>query len=148
MKRLAKRTLWYYQHSLHLSHSEICSSKVADPLGEATKYVNKLRTSSPDKLESYLLAFSVFFARKKYLLALQAVKHSLVLCADHPQVHRNLVSFFTQVSKEQALTEIVTNVINIEKATLVSSSLSEYNTAFRDQHLGSLPHRVAGEPNK
>ena len=63
-----------------------------DPLGEATKLVQRLTQHAGVKLQSHLLAFEVYSRKGRLLLALRAAKQALRLAGpSDPQAHGVLV---------------------------------------------------------
>lgn len=99
-------------------------SQVENPLEEAIKFLMPLKQLVKDKIDTYLLAFEIYFRKgcpfryftaqscfhfkcsfgfihtslvfllEKYLLMLQAVKRALAIDPDHPWLHQCLVRFF------------------------------------------------------
>jgi len=65
--------------------------KIENPLDEAAKFVSSLEKWCSDRLETHLLSFEVFFAKKKYLRALRALVKSAAQHSSHHQVHYNLI---------------------------------------------------------
>ncbi|KAL2608858.1 hypothetical protein R1flu_027431 [Riccia fluitans] len=124
--------------------------QVSDPLEQAIKYCKLLQENSSGALETHLLAFDIYFRKKKILLAFQAVKKQLKLDASNPNVHRNLISFFNMVDNLPAAEtpgeKLVRQVIAVERdalSILGNQPLLEVNRAFLEANKDSLLHRAA-----
>eukprot|EP01120_Amphizonella_sp_Union-15-10_P007166 TRINITY_DN238_c0_g2_i3.p1 TRINITY_DN238_c0_g2~~TRINITY_DN238_c0_g2_i3.p1 ORF type:complete len:490 (-),score=108.09 TRINITY_DN238_c0_g2_i3:114-1583(-) len=120
--------------------------QVPNPLEHAEKYVSNLLKFSSSNLKTHLLAFEVFIRKKKYLLALRAVKKASVIDPDHPDVHRAKIRFFHTVSLASGIPEQVLKVIELEQqlpSLLNGQDYKLYNQAFLDKHSASFPHRAA-----
>ena len=122
-----------------------------DPLGEATKLLNRLLTAAPDRLETQLMAFEIFSRKKKVLLALRAVKKAAALAdggKEHPQVHYALVRLAVLIQKEQedgSANAVVDSVFKEQISELLGSTnttAAAYHAAWAQQHGStSLAHR-------
>ncbi|KAL3676814.1 hypothetical protein R1sor_026762 [Riccia sorocarpa] len=124
--------------------------QASDPLEQGIKYCKLLQENSPGALETHLLAFEIYFRKKKILLAFRAVKTQLKLDASNPNVHRNLIAFFNMVDNlpaaETAREKLVREVIAVERESLSilsNQSLQEVNRAFLEANKDSLLHRAA-----
>ncbi|BBN20005.1 N-alpha-acetyltransferase 15/16, NatA auxiliary subunit [Marchantia polymorpha subsp. ruderalis] len=123
---------------------------VSDPLEQAVKYAKLLQDNSAGALETHMLAFEIYFRKRKILLAFQAVKKLLKLDADNPNVHRSLIYFFNMVDNlpgaQSPAEKLVQEVISVERDALTAlgnKSLLEMNKAFLEAHKESLLHRAA-----
>jgi peptide alpha-N-acetyltransferase len=120
-----------------------------DPLGEATKLLNRLLTASPDRLESQLMAFEIYHRKKKLLLALKAVKKAGDLATDggkeSPRVHYALIRLASLVEQQQEGNDVVSSVLKDHVAKLLgspSTTAAHYHAAWVQQHgNASLAHR-------
>jgi len=124
---------------------------VTDPLAEALKPLQTIQKFSPQRLDTHLLAFEVHIRRKKYLLVLRALKKSIAIDPNHPQVHRNKIRFFHKVlgtnGEGKELASAVKSVIEQESRLpelLGSLSLTEVNQNYINSHHNHLPSCVAG----
>jgi N-alpha-acetyltransferase 15/16, NatA auxiliary subunit len=60
---------------------------VAEPLNEASKFASQLSKWCSDRLDTHFLAFDVYSRKKKWLLALRAVRRAIALAPTDPSVH-------------------------------------------------------------
>ena len=72
---------------------------VENPLNEASKFAASMEKWCSDKLDTHLLSFDVYIKKKKYLLALRALKRSIAMDSDHHQVHYNKIALSLVDSK-------------------------------------------------
>jgi len=116
-----------------------------DPLTEATKFLKNLKLFAPKNLETHLLAFEVYIRKKKYLLALQAVKKASELNSDHPEVHKIKVRFFAMVNQNKdVLNLIIKTTVELEQQKIIGKpNLKDFNEAFLEKHKNSISHRAA-----
>jgi tetratricopeptide (TPR) repeat protein len=122
-----------------------------DPLGEATKLLNRLLTAVPDRLETQLMAFEIFSRKKKLLLALKAVKSAAAVALasgkEDPQVHYALVRLAALVEQQKSENEVVNAVLKEQLAELLggaSTTAAVYHAGWVQQHgSASLAHRFA-----
>ncbi|KAH7283085.1 hypothetical protein KP509_35G060100 [Ceratopteris richardii] len=124
--------------------------QVEDPLGEATKYLKLLQDHSSEVLETHLLAFEIYMRKKKYLLALQALKRQLKLGLESPDVHRCIIRFFNDVDNLPPPStdsgKLVNSVIELERScfkSIESKTLLQANESFLNMNKDSLRHRAA-----
>eukprot|EP01091_Cochliopodium_minus_P011745 TRINITY_DN3418_c0_g1_i1.p1 TRINITY_DN3418_c0_g1~~TRINITY_DN3418_c0_g1_i1.p1 ORF type:complete len:828 (+),score=282.26 TRINITY_DN3418_c0_g1_i1:29-2512(+) len=84
-----------------------------DYFAEAVKLTQLLQKNNPHKLETHLLAFEINFRRKKFLLALKALKHAYSIAPEDPRVNFLKVKYFSQIFSNN-LNETLTKVIKAE----------------------------------
>jgi len=118
---------------------------VGDKLAEASKYLQSVRGYANNDMETQFLAFQLFMIRKKYLLALQALKTSIHLDANHAQTHKNRIQFLREVDPATEKEAIVAEVLKEEKQALLGShsSLQELNSAYLSANKHSVPSTLA-----
>jgi len=116
-----------------------------DPLAEATKFLKNLKLFAPKNLDTHLLAFEVYIRKKKYLLALQAVKKASELNSDHPEVHKLKIRFFSTINNNKDFVHPnIKKVIELEQIKLLDkSNLKDFNDAFLAKYKNSISHRAA-----
>ena len=129
-----------------------------DPLGEAIKFLVPLQTLASDRVSTHVLAFEIYFRKKRPLLMLQSVKRAVKadqLKSSSPKrdsrVHGctvRLQRFVEQRRKE--LPEAVRKVLDRpeNKEMLGEKSSAEANDQFLKAHTDSLPHTLIGESPK
>jgi peptide alpha-N-acetyltransferase len=120
-----------------------------DPLGEATKLLNRLLNAAPDRLETQLMAFEIFSRKKKLLLALRAVKKAAALASDvggkeNPQVHYALVRLAALVETASPENEVVASVLKEQLGELLGGGgAATYHAQWVQQHgSASLMHQL------
>eukprot|EP01087_Luapelamoeba_hula_P012172 TRINITY_DN3380_c3_g1_i2.p1 TRINITY_DN3380_c3_g1~~TRINITY_DN3380_c3_g1_i2.p1 ORF type:complete len:936 (-),score=231.59 TRINITY_DN3380_c3_g1_i2:43-2850(-) len=117
---------------------------VPDPLAEANKYVDKLREHVDTQISTHLLAFNVFFKRKKHVLALQSLKKALAIDPANPTLHVNIVKFFHGATKDPSVEGPIKMIVDRERSNLLGAKdLTTFNNEFYTAHADSLAHRVA-----
>jgi len=116
-----------------------------DPLAEATKFLKNLKIFAPKNLDTHLLAFEVYIRKKKYLLALQAVKKASELNSDHPEVHKLKIRFFSAINNSKDFVHPnIKKVIELEQIKLLDkSNLKDFNDSFLEKYKNSISHRAA-----
>lgn len=122
-----------------------------DPLGEATKLLNRLLIAAPDRLETQLMAFEIYSRKKRLLLAFKAVKKAAQVASDggkeSRRVHYALVRLALLVDQQQEGNDIVTSVLKDQVGELLgspSTTAASYHSAWVKQHgSASLAHRFA-----
>ncbi|KAL1460224.1 hypothetical protein WDU94_012154, partial [Cyamophila willieti] len=65
--------------------------KTEEPLEMAIKFLSPLQLLAKDRIETHLMAFEIYFRRKKPLLMLQSVKRAWDLDPTHPTLHTCLI---------------------------------------------------------
>lgn len=104
--------------------------QVDDPLEQAIKFLQPLQSFARDRIETHLMAFEVyyrkrkkltldiamflllFFFTEKILLMLQSMKRAHQVDPDHPKLHRCRIRFLQVVNEKQqtydpAVSEVV-----------------------------------------
>ncbi|RKO93510.1 NMDA receptor-regulated protein 1-domain-containing protein [Blyttiomyces helicus] len=117
-----------------------------DHLAEATKFLRPLLELSPGRIESQVLGCEVYLHKKKYLLALHALKKAVVIDAAHPDLHRNLLNFYLAYTAATDLPAPVRTVIEAELPSLFGSShpvdVAAFSAAYAASHKTSSAAHV------
>ncbi|XP_030638927.1 N-alpha-acetyltransferase 15, NatA auxiliary subunit a [Chanos chanos] len=119
-------------------------ARVENPLEEAVKFLNPLKTLVKNKIETHLLAFEIYLRKEKYLLMLQSVKRAYSIDPSNPWLHQCLVRFFKGVEDKKALPQAVQTVLKQEITRLFGENDPKiFNKNFLSKHANSIPHRLA-----
>ncbi|RVE53059.1 hypothetical protein evm_002357 [Chilo suppressalis] len=68
-------------------------ARAEDPLQQAIKFLQPLRTLAADRIETHLMAFEIYFRKERPLLMLQSIKRAWRIDPLHHHVHSCLVRF-------------------------------------------------------
>ncbi|CAI2168319.1 5145_t:CDS:10 [Funneliformis geosporum] len=132
--------------------------KVEDPLDEAFKFLQPLQTLASQRIETQLLGFEYYIRKKKYLLALKALKRAYNIDKENPILHVNIIQFKLKVSmlekensdqrdptRNPTEYQAIFKVVDTELPTILpyENSLQAYNEEFLARNKGSLPHLLA-----
>ncbi|CAH1159834.1 unnamed protein product [Phaedon cochleariae] len=74
-------------------------ARVRDPLEEAIKFLQPLQTLAKDRMETHLMAFEVYYRKRKVLLMLQSIKRAQQIDPKNPKLHSCLVRFFEHIAE-------------------------------------------------
>ncbi|PKY40364.1 N-terminal acetyltransferase A, auxiliary subunit [Rhizophagus irregularis] len=138
--------------------------QVEDPLGEAFKFLQPLQILASKRIETHLLGFEYYIQKKKYLLALRALKRAYNIDKENPELHVNIIRFkledylilVSRLEKEdnekreplRDSTEYQTifKVVNTVLPTILpdNTSLEVYTEEFLARNKGSMSHLLAG----
>nr|CAH7719044.1 unnamed protein product [Callosobruchus chinensis] len=72
-------------------------ARVEDPLDQAIKFLQPLQRLAKDRIETHLMAFEVYYRKKKVLLMLQSLKRAHKVEPRNPRLHSCLVRFYQYV---------------------------------------------------
>merc|ERR1712137_98254 len=115
---------------------------IEKPLDEASKYAASLTKWCGDRLETHLLAFDVYSRKSKWLLALRALKRSVAIDPNHPDVHYNKI-ILANVNSSSIENEVVRGVFEEGlKAVTSGASAKQLNDEYA-QKAKTLPERFA-----
>eukprot|EP01100_Stratorugosa_tubuloviscum_P015637 TRINITY_DN911_c0_g1_i1.p1 TRINITY_DN911_c0_g1~~TRINITY_DN911_c0_g1_i1.p1 ORF type:complete len:874 (-),score=311.60 TRINITY_DN911_c0_g1_i1:80-2701(-) len=124
------------------NYSEL--TEVADKLEAATKYVKILLTHAPKNLATQKLAFELYIRKKKYILALFALKSFYSIAPNDPEFHLLNIRFAIEIKNEN-LDERITTLINAEleiNPFIARGDLDQWNLNYFSKH-NSFSHRLA-----
>ena len=112
-------------------------ASVEAPLERASTYLRTLQLHAPDQLCTHTYAFELAMRKRKYMLALRALRKALPLAPGSPSVHRLTIRFMKEV---QALTlqAPLAKVIELQSTAIglpPGASLLELNERFAADHL-------------
>ncbi|KAG5890003.1 hypothetical protein JTB14_032626 [Gonioctena quinquepunctata] len=66
---------------------------IPDKLARAIKFLQPLQTLAKDRIETHLMAFEVYYRKKKALLMLQSLKRAHKVDPKNPKLHSCLIRF-------------------------------------------------------
>ncbi|KAH1019985.1 hypothetical protein HUJ04_009721 [Dendroctonus ponderosae] len=115
-------------------------ARIEDPLEQAIIFLQPLQTLARDRIETHLMAFEVYYRKRKVLLMLQSIKRAHQVDAQHPKLHSCLIRFLRVVKDNQHnYDNAVSEVITTETKTLLSTKDAKtLNKEFLDSHKDSL----------
>ncbi|CAF4762010.1 unnamed protein product [Pieris macdunnoughi] len=94
-------------------------ARVEDPLEQAIKFLLPLRQLAADRIDTYLMAFEIYYRKDKPLLMLQSIKRAWALDNTHEHLHDCLVRFKCWLEERlPTLNPHVAAVINAETKTM------------------------------
>ncbi|VDM38371.1 unnamed protein product [Toxocara canis] len=118
--------------------------KVDDPLEEASKFVQPFLQLDSKQFGAYILGFEVYYRKKKVLLMLQCLNKALKLDSQNPELHvaaAKYLDFYASAHFEGTVGQLAKELTNVLFPG--SKSASELNATFKNEHINSLPHRLA-----
>ncbi|CAG9856558.1 unnamed protein product [Phyllotreta striolata] len=76
-------------------------ARVDDPLEQAIKFLQPLQTLAKDRIETHLMAFELYYRKRRVLLMLQSIKRAYIVDPKNPKLHSCLIRFnrFIQENK-------------------------------------------------
>ncbi|CAK1542544.1 unnamed protein product [Leptosia nina] len=94
-------------------------ARAEDPLEQAIKFLLPLRQLAADRIDTYLMAFEIYYRKEKPLLMLQSIKRAWQLDSNHQHLHDCLVRFKCWLEEKMSeLNPHVVEVINAETKTM------------------------------
>ncbi|CAB3238717.1 unnamed protein product [Arctia plantaginis] len=95
-------------------------ARAEDPLEQAIKFLLPLRILAADRIDTYLMAFEIYYRKDKPLLMLQSLKRAWRLDSTHHHLHDCLVRFQGWLDKSlESLNPAVVAVISTETQPMV-----------------------------
>ncbi|KAL1509166.1 hypothetical protein ABEB36_003946 [Hypothenemus hampei] len=121
-------------------------ARVDDPLDNAIKFLQPLQTLARDQIDTHLMAFEVYYRKRKILLMLQSIKRAHQVDASHPKLHSCFIRFLQEVKENQhTFDPSVSQVITSEmKSLLTTKDPKVLNKEFLDRHKRSLRAALEG----
>ncbi|XP_052228174.1 N-alpha-acetyltransferase 15, NatA auxiliary subunit-like isoform X2 [Dreissena polymorpha] len=120
---------------------------VKEPLEEAIKFLTPLQQLAPERIETHLYAYEIYYRKDKLLLMLQSLKRGCKVDKDNPQLHVLLLRFHKIVNERRAsgeLPESVRAVLDQECGKLYGDrDASTLNEEFLARNTSSVLHRAA-----
>ncbi|XP_065883749.1 N-alpha-acetyltransferase 15, NatA auxiliary subunit-like [Dysidea avara] len=121
---------------------------IKEPLEEALKFLVPLQHLSRGCTDTHLMSYSIYSRKRKFLLMLRSLKRGLLVNAEHPEMHIDVVDFVlaVQSATDAELSGPVKQVIDEALPTLLGgkSSVEEFNKDYLLRHQDSVPHLVTG----
>ncbi|XP_071055801.1 N-alpha-acetyltransferase 15, NatA auxiliary subunit isoform X2 [Onthophagus taurus] len=116
-------------------------AKVEEPLEQAVKFLQPLQTLAKDNIETHLMAFEVYYRKKKDLLMLQSIKRAFKLNPNNPKLHSCLIRFYLIMEQnKKTWDEVVSSVIFQESEHFYrGKDAKQLNKEFMDSNSNSLP---------
>ncbi|TRY74013.1 hypothetical protein TCAL_06697 [Tigriopus californicus] len=120
-----------------------------DPLGEALKFLEPLQLLAADRLSTHVLAFEIYFRKRKPLLMLQSIKRALNTPntpPNDPQLHSCVIRFQKFVDENrQSFPAPVSQVLDRETQSIFADkSAVQRNRDFLSANDQSLNHVAVG----
>lgn len=116
-----------------------------DPLGEAIHFIQPLQHLAANRITTHIMAFEVYYRKKKPLLMLQSLKRAHKLEPGNPELHTCFVRFLKyRLEKFGSDSDSpVSQVSNLELNKLLNTTdPTQLNEDFLNNHQESLPHRL------
>jgi len=110
----------------------VALATVEDPLAKASNFLTVLQTHAPQAVQTHTLACALALRKKRYLLALRALRKAVALAPADPEVHTQTVEFLLEVG-QATLPPTVAKVIEANRAAIGAppgESLAALNKAF------------------
>ncbi|WWD18986.1 hypothetical protein CI109_103443 [Kwoniella shandongensis] len=120
--------------------------KSETPVDDALKIWKPLERLASKRVEVWTTGYEIFIRKKLYLAALRCLNEASSLSPSHPEVHRQIIHFHSQISSPSAsLPENVTSVISSTLETILpkSSSPAVVNKSFLESNAQSPSHIFA-----
>jgi len=120
---------------------------VEAPLDKASEYLRTLQLHAPGELRTQTFACEIAMRKRKYLLALRALRKAVTIAKDDPTVHRCIVRFLHEV-RTQELPPVIAEVValNTEALGLAAGvSLLQFNEAYVERCPSVAAHVVGAE---
>lgn len=97
-------------------------ARVDDPLEQAIKFLQPLQSLARDRIETHLMAFEVYYRKRKILLMLQSIKRAHKVDPQHPRLHSCHFRFLQFCREHQDnFDRAVAEVIRLETKSLLST---------------------------
>uniref|UniRef100_A0A8D8ZZN1 N-alpha-acetyltransferase 15, NatA auxiliary subunit n=1 Tax=Cacopsylla melanoneura TaxID=428564 RepID=A0A8D8ZZN1_9HEMI len=124
-------------------------AKTEEPLEMAIKFLSPLQVLGKDRIETHLMAFEIYFRRKKPLLMLQSIKRAWGLDPTHPTLHTCLIRLAMFLDQMKGAAEdahpAVWEVLNAGLAPIMGSRPAlELNAAHLKENGNHLPALFCG----
>ncbi|XP_056647999.1 N-alpha-acetyltransferase 16, NatA auxiliary subunit [Diorhabda sublineata] len=121
-------------------------ARVDDPLEQAIKFLQPLQTLAKDRIETHLMAFEVYYRKKKALLMLQSLKRAYKVDSTNPKLHSCLIRFHQFVQKNKGSWDFnVEQVIRQEtKVYFEGKDAISLNKEFLEKNSNSLKAVLEG----
>ncbi|CAD0203588.1 unnamed protein product [Chrysodeixis includens] len=101
-------------------------ARAEDPLEQAIKFLQPLRTLAADRIDTHLMAFEIYYRKEKPLLMLQSIKRAFRLDSSHHHLHDCLLRFKCWLDDNLAgLNAAVAAVINKEIEPMGGCSINQ-----------------------
>lgn len=132
---------------------ELIPDKLARPedaLEKATEFLRPLQLLAHERIETHLMAFEIYFRKRKSLLMLQSLKRAWRLDANSARLHECLMRFRVLVEgaeMQQTMSEAVKQVLAGAAQKVFNfggQSPKQWNEAFMQLNGQSLAHVWAG----
>lgn len=111
--------------------------KTDTPLEDALKFLDPLRTLSPDSSNTHRLAFEVFYRKGKLLLMIQSVKRSIKTCPNSPEIPLHLTQLVQFVKERDVPSGIVGEIVKSEMELLLPGGDLRQWLSAREKHHGA-----------
>ena len=115
------------------------------PLEKASTFLRTLQMHAPSDLRTHILACALCVRKKRYLLALRALRKARAIAPDDPEVHQGVIRFLHAISTAD-LSPTLTKVIDAQRDAIGAppgQSLASLNEAYL-QRVQSTSSSAAG----
>ncbi|XP_060532517.1 N-alpha-acetyltransferase 15, NatA auxiliary subunit [Cylas formicarius] len=114
-------------------------ARVDDPLEQAIRFLQPLQTLAQDRIETHLMAFEVYYRKRKVLLMLQSIKRAHRVDAANAKLHGCLARFLRVIDDQKEWDPAVVEVVASEtKAFLDARDVARLNERFLSRNADSL----------
>ncbi|EFA02495.1 N-alpha-acetyltransferase 16, NatA auxiliary subunit isoform X2 [Tribolium castaneum] len=115
-------------------------ARVEDPLEQAIKFLQPLQKLAKNRIETHLMAFEVYYRKKKVLLMLQSLKRAHQIAPQNPKLHSCLIRFYEVIEQNKnswdpAVEQVVTKEVQI---LFKGKDAKQLNKEFLEAHSHSL----------
>lgn len=119
--------------------------KCEKPLDEAIKFLIPLQTLAPERIETHLMAFEIYYRKEKPLLMLQSIKRAFKCHPTNPRLHDCIVRYVLKVKADRCKYNVTVNtVLDQEFKMLVQEDdIEKYNNRFLENNSKSLLSHIA-----
>ncbi|KAI8840387.1 NMDA receptor-regulated protein 1-domain-containing protein [Chytriomyces cf. hyalinus JEL632] len=116
-----------------------------DLLGESMRFLKPLLELSSARIETQVLACAVYLKKKKYVLAVKALKKGYKISATDPELHRLAMTLSHEVQTAEMSAQVKAIVLETLSQVLGSSyaNVKTLNAEYAKTHKNSLLHAVS-----
>ena len=121
-------------------------ARTENPLEEAEKFLEPLMTLSPNKVNTHLLAFEVYYRKGKVLLMLRSILKALKIEPESIKLHSCMVRFLDFVAKNKAdMRDALKKVLDASMpAQLKGNTAEELNARFLGENASDAEGLLVG----
>ncbi|XP_068907663.1 N-alpha-acetyltransferase 16, NatA auxiliary subunit isoform X2 [Tenebrio molitor] len=115
-------------------------ARVEDPLEQAIKFLQPLQTLAMNRIETHLMAFEVYYRKKKVLLMLQSLKRAHKVSPNNPKLHSCLIRFYEVINQNKGSWDAAVEEVVTQEAQLLfnGKDAKQLNKEFLEDNSHSL----------